>query len=157
MSIEMTARALDVDLLARELGQWRTSSHSGPAYQGLADGIKPIPHTPVPADQLRHEADAPGGGPVFTGPHMLLPADKARHVGEAVAMVVAETSAQAMDAAEAVEVEYEELPFVVHSEDALKPGAPAVWDEIAGQHAVRHHVRRQGQDRPRVRARPPMW
>src|SRR6185312_11469949 len=37
---EMTARALDVDLLARELGQWRTSSHSGPAYQGLADGIR---------------------------------------------------------------------------------------------------------------------
>ena len=40
MSIEMTARALDVDLLARELGHWRTSSHSGPAYQGLADGIR---------------------------------------------------------------------------------------------------------------------
>ena len=60
---------------------------------------------------------------------MLLPADKTRHVGEAVAMVVAETRAQAMDAAEAVEVEYEELPFVLHSSDALKPGAPAVWDE----------------------------
>src|SRR3954469_24375373 len=40
MSIEMTARALDVDLLARELGHWRTSSHSGPAYQGLAGGIR---------------------------------------------------------------------------------------------------------------------
>ena len=93
---------------------------------------------------------------MFAGPHMLLPADKARHVGEAVAMVVAETRAQAMDAAEAVEVEYEELPFVVHSEDALKPGAPVVWDEIPGQRAVRHDVRRQGQDRPRLRRRPPM-
>ena len=40
MSIEMGARTLDVDLLARELGNWRTSSHSGPAYQGLADGIQ---------------------------------------------------------------------------------------------------------------------
>ncbi len=29
-----------MDLLARELGNWRTSSHSGPAYQGLADGIR---------------------------------------------------------------------------------------------------------------------
>jgi carbon-monoxide dehydrogenase large subunit len=58
-----------------------------------------------------------------------LPADKARHVGEAVAMVVAETKAQAMDAAEAVEVRYEELPFVLHSEDAMQPGAPAVWNE----------------------------
>jgi len=98
----------------------------------LADGLKPIPHTPVPSTQFDMKLTAPGGGPVFAGPHMLLPADKARHVGEAVAMVVAETRAQAMDAAEAVEVEYEELPFVVRSEDALKPGAPLVWEEIPG-------------------------
>ncbi len=97
-----------------------------------ADGLKPIPHTPVPATKFDMKLTAPGGGPVFAGPHMLLPADKVRHVGEAVAMVVAETRAQAMDGAEAVEVEYQELPFVIHSEDALKPGAPLVWDEIAG-------------------------
>ena len=96
----------------------------------LADGIKPIPHTPVPATNFDMKLTARGGGPVFAGPHMLLPADKVRHVGEAVAMVVAETRAQAMDAAEAIEVEYEELPFVVHAVDALKPGAPVVWDEI---------------------------
>src|ERR671910_946981 len=40
MTVEMAARALDVDLLARELGNWRTSSQSGPAYQGLADAIR---------------------------------------------------------------------------------------------------------------------
>ena len=40
MTIEMAARALDVDLLARELGNWRTSSRSGPAYYGLADAIR---------------------------------------------------------------------------------------------------------------------
>jgi DNA-binding transcriptional MocR family regulator len=40
MSIEMGARALDEDLLARELGNWRTSSRSGPAYQGLADAVR---------------------------------------------------------------------------------------------------------------------
>src|SRR6195256_705328 len=40
MTIEIGTRALDVDLLARELGNWRTSSRSGPAYQGLADGIR---------------------------------------------------------------------------------------------------------------------
>ena len=45
-------------------------------------------------------------------------------------MVVAETKAQAMDAAEAVEVTYEELPFVLHSEDAMRPDAPAIWDEV---------------------------
>jgi carbon-monoxide dehydrogenase large subunit len=97
----------------------------------VADGIKPIPHTAVPSTNFDMKLTGPGGGPVFVGPHALLPADKARHVGEAVAMVVAETKTQAMDAAEAVEVEYEELPFVIHSEDAIKPGAPVVWDEIA--------------------------
>ncbi len=40
MTIEMPARALNVDLLVRELGNWRTSSRSGPAYQGLADAIR---------------------------------------------------------------------------------------------------------------------
>jgi DNA-binding transcriptional MocR family regulator len=40
MTVDMAARALDVDLLARELGNWRTSSRSGPAYQGLSDGIR---------------------------------------------------------------------------------------------------------------------
>jgi len=37
---DMAGRRLDVDLLARELGNWRTSSSSGPAYQGLADGLR---------------------------------------------------------------------------------------------------------------------
>jgi carbon-monoxide dehydrogenase large subunit len=97
----------------------------------LADGLQPIPHDPLPKTRYDMKLHAPGGGTVFIGPHMLLPADKARHVGEAVAMVVAETKAQALDAAEAVEVDYEELPFVIHSEDAMKPGAPKVWDEVA--------------------------
>ena len=66
---------------------------------------------------------------MFIGPHLLLPADKARHVGEAVAMVVAETPVQALDAAEAVAVDYEVLP-IYHSEDAMRPGAPVVWDEV---------------------------
>src|SRR5580692_11251900 len=77
-----------------------------------ADKIGPVPHDPVPKTKFDMKLTGPGGGPVFAGPHALLPADKVRHVGEAVVMVVAETKAQAMDAAEAVEVRYEELPFV---------------------------------------------
>ena len=57
----------------------------------LADGLGPIPHDPVPKTKFDMKLTGPGGGAVFIGPHMLLPADKARHVGEAVAMVVAET------------------------------------------------------------------
>lgn len=95
-----------------------------------ADGLNPIPHDPVPKTRYDMKLTGPRGGPIFIGPHLLLPTDKARHVGEAVAMVVAETQWQALDAAEAVDVVYEELPHVVHSEDAMRPGAPAVWDEV---------------------------
>jgi carbon-monoxide dehydrogenase large subunit len=95
-----------------------------------ADKLGPIPHDPVPKTKFDMKLTGPGGGAVFIGPNALLPADKARHVGEAVAMVVAETKAQAMDAAEAVEVRYEELPFVLHSEDAMRSGAPVLWDEV---------------------------
>ena len=96
----------------------------------LADKLGPIPHDPVPKTKFDMKLTGPNGGAVFIGPNMLLPVDKARHVGEAVAMVVAETKAQALDAAEAVEVTYEELPFVLHSEDAMRPGAPVLWDEV---------------------------
>jgi len=96
-----------------------------------ADRLAPIPHDPLPKTKYDMKLTAPGGGAVFIGPHLLLPTDKVRHVGEAVAMAVAATKAQAMDAAEAVAVQYQELPFVLHSEAAMRPGAPAVWDEVA--------------------------
>jgi carbon-monoxide dehydrogenase large subunit len=102
----------------------------------LADRLAPIPHDPLPKTRYDMKLSGPGGRSVFIGPHLLLPADRARHVGEAVAMVVAETKLQALDAAEAIEVEYEELPFVIHSEDAMKPGAPGVWDEAPDNIAV---------------------
>ncbi len=94
-----------------------------------ADGLGAIPHSPVPS--TRHDMKLHGrdGTPVFIGPHLLLPADRARHVGEAVAMVVADTPGRAMDAAEAVEVDYESLPWISQWHQALEPGAPVVWDE----------------------------
>ena len=96
----------------------------------VADRLAPIPHDPMPKTKYDMKLHAPGGGEVFIGPHLLLPADKARHVGEAVAMVVAETLTQALDAVEAIEVDWEVLPHVTHSEDAMRPGAPKVWDEV---------------------------
>jgi carbon-monoxide dehydrogenase large subunit len=95
-----------------------------------ADGLGPIPHSPVPSTRYDLKLTGPGGGAIFFGPQPLLPADRVRHVGEAVAMVVAETLPQALDAAEAVEVEYQELPRVTSSRAAALPGAPAVWDEV---------------------------
>jgi carbon-monoxide dehydrogenase large subunit len=95
-----------------------------------ADGLGAIPHDPLPKTKYDMKLHAAGGGAVFFGPHSLLPGDKARHVGEAVAMVVAETVPQALDAAEAVEIDYEVLPGVYHSEDAMRPGAPVIWSEV---------------------------
>jgi carbon-monoxide dehydrogenase large subunit len=95
----------------------------------LADGLSPIPHSPVPSTRYDLKLTGPGGSTIFIGPQPLLPVDKVRHVGEAVAMVVAETLPQALDAAETVEIEYGELRWVASSESALSPGAPLVWDE----------------------------
>jgi aerobic carbon-monoxide dehydrogenase large subunit len=95
-----------------------------------ADNLGPIPHDPLPKTKYDMKLHGPGGGEIFIGPHRLLPADKARHAGEAVAMVVAETQSQAIDAAEMVEVTYEPLPCVTRSEEAMQPGSPAVWDEV---------------------------
>jgi carbon-monoxide dehydrogenase large subunit len=94
------------------------------------DGLAAIPHNPVPSNRHDLKLRAPGGGPIFIGPHALLPADRARHVGEAVAMVVAETPAQAQDAAALVDVTWAPLPFVVDAAEAVEGRAPAVWDEL---------------------------
>ncbi len=95
-----------------------------------ADGLGAIPHNPVPSTRYDMKLTGPGGGEIFAGPHVLLPADKVRHVGEAVGIVVAETQAQALDAAERVDIDYEELPHITQSWDALAGTAPAVWDEV---------------------------
>ncbi|HEY6831826.1 MAG TPA: xanthine dehydrogenase family protein molybdopterin-binding subunit [Pseudolabrys sp.] len=106
---------------------------------GMADGLSAIQHDPLPKTRDDMKLAAPGGGEIFIGPHLPLPPDKVRHVGEAVAIVIAETRGQAIDAAEAVSVVYDELPFVIHSEDGMKPGAPAVWDEVPNNILVDTH------------------
>ena len=89
----------------------------------------------VAADQARRfmtahlmpeDLGAPKGHRTFLP---LLRSDKVRFVGDRIAFVVAETLAQARDAAELVEVDYEPLPAVVLLEDAAKDGAPKVWDD----------------------------
>jgi carbon-monoxide dehydrogenase large subunit len=77
-----------------------------------------------------------GGPKGYRTLRAILSVGKVRAVGERVAFVVAETLAQARDAAELVEVDYEPLPAVVNVEDAVKPGAPAVWDEAPNNVAV---------------------
>ena len=77
-----------------------------------------------------------GGSKARVPPRPALAHGKVRFVGEAVALVVADTAAAAQDAAELVEVRYEELPCVVRSEEALAAQAPQLHEDIPGNLAL---------------------
>lgn len=99
-----------------------------------ADGLGHIPHSPFPSTDYDMKLHAPGktvGEGEFIGNHIPLPADKARYVGEPVAMVVAETRAQAAEAAEAIFIDFEPLSAVTATVAAADPDAPKLWDDIA--------------------------
>ncbi|MDV7142115.1 xanthine dehydrogenase family protein molybdopterin-binding subunit [Tropicimonas sp. TH_r6] len=72
------------------------------------------------------------GEPMKCGAWSALAVGKVRYVGDAIAIVVAETQAQARVAAEAVVVEYEELPASVSTDGTLSAGAPQVHDNVPG-------------------------
>jgi len=76
------------------------------------------------------QVDFKNGDTMKEPPHPLLARTKALHVGDGVAVVIAETQAQAKDAAAMVEVEYEELPAVTDISEALKDGAPQLHDGV---------------------------
>jgi carbon-monoxide dehydrogenase large subunit len=79
------------------------------------------------------------GKPWLTPVRPVLAGDKVRFVGEAVAMVVAQTRAQAKDAAEVVTVDIDPLPAAASVATALKPGAAQIHDSVPGNVAVDYH------------------
>lgn len=89
-----------------------------------ADGLGDIPCL-IPVVNLdgTNRADTPR--PILAVAHV-------RHVGDPVAVIVAETLAQAKDAAELVDVQYAPLPAVADTRRALDAGAPQVWDHVPG-------------------------
>ncbi|MFT8243347.1 xanthine dehydrogenase family protein molybdopterin-binding subunit [Roseomonas sp. BN140053] len=110
------------------------------------------------------------GAPLRTPSRPALARGRVRFVGEEVALVVAATRAQAMDALELIAVEYEDLPFAVGFDAALAPDAPLVHDEVPGNVVFEHqfgdaaateaaiagaaHVVRLTLESPRVAANP---
>jgi carbon-monoxide dehydrogenase large subunit len=72
------------------------------------------------------------GQPMKEPPHPVLSLGKVRYVGDPVAMVVAETPAEAKDAAELIVVDYDVLPAVVHPVAALQGGAPQIHEGAPG-------------------------
>jgi carbon-monoxide dehydrogenase large subunit len=80
------------------------------------------------------------GSKMVAPPHPALVKGTARHTGDPVAMVIAETRAQARDAALLVEVDYDSQPAVAHLNAAVADGAPIVWDEAAGNVCFDWHI-----------------
>ena len=117
----------------------------------MADGIGTL--------KVRMPRKRPDGAPLFQSPHPGLARGATHYVGDPVAYVVAESLAEAKDAAEKIEAVYEPLPAVVLTADAVKPGAPAVWADcpdnisnvfelgdkaaVDAAFAAAHHVTRQ--------------
>lgn len=98
----------------------------------LADGLNPVPHSPLPtkpsADIFLKNRDGSAYG---YAPQDLLPHDRVRHVGEQVVMVIAQTVNAAKDAADRVVIDYEPLTPITATAAAAQPGAPQLYDSVA--------------------------
>ena len=94
---------------------------TGADYKAAGFGDLPVP------GGLKRRGETPGYKPRYPA----LVEDRVRMIGDYVAFVVAETYFQAVDAAELVGVDYEPLPAIVSTGDAMKPGVPLVWDDCA--------------------------
>jgi carbon-monoxide dehydrogenase large subunit len=79
------------------------------------------------------------GSPMRAPPRPALPAERVRFLGEAVAFVVAESAAQAKDAAEAVALDISPLPVVTTPQRAASPGAPQLHREAPGNITLDYH------------------
>ena len=98
----------------------------------LDDGLAPIPHSPVPSGGDGLGMNEEKWSQVYLGINYPLAPENPRFVGEAVAMLVAETAEIAADATELIKIDYEPLPSVTATEAAAADGAPRVWDRIPG-------------------------
>lgn len=113
------ARVLSIDTATASAAPGVVAIYTGADYE--ADGLA-MPKAVMP----RKKRD---GSPMFAPQRPALVVDRARYVGDPVAMVVAETLAEAKDAAELIEIEYEALPSATSTAAAALPDAPRVWDE----------------------------
>ena len=113
------AKIRSIDVEAAKAAPGVLAAYTG--HDVKADGLG-MPKANMPRKR-------PDGKPMFAPQRPPLVTDRVRYVGDPVAMVIAETLAQAKDAAELVEIDYEPLPSVTRTEDTVKPGAPVVWDD----------------------------
>ncbi len=80
------------------------------------------------------------GTPMAEPPHPVLAVGKVRHVGDPLAVVIAETRQQAKDAAEKLAIEWQDLPSISSTQDAIAPGAALVHDDVEGNVCYDWHL-----------------
>lgn len=117
------ARIREIDLERARLSPGVLFAMAGQEW--LAAGHGPIPTKST----VRTKRD---GSPFHEPKRHCLAVDVVRHVGEPVAVVVAQTKAQADEAVELIEVAYDDLDPVTHQVDALEAGAPQLWPDAPG-------------------------
>ena len=88
----------------------------------IRDGVLPIPMT------LSYKR--PGGLPALSEPYHALAQGVVRFLGQPVAIVIAESSAAALEGGQSLEIEYEELEAVTDLQQAISPDAPRLCDEL---------------------------
>ena len=101
-----------------------------------ADGVGTLPTMASSMIDMKRN----DGAPVHIPPHPMLAIGQVNHVGDPVALVVAETLAQARAAADLVEVNYESLPSVTDTAGALAAHAPQIYDEAPGNIAFDYEL-----------------
>ncbi|MDB5532411.1 MAG: Carbon-monoxide dehydrogenase large subunit, partial [Hyphomicrobiales bacterium] len=130
--------------------------------EALAAGLGPIPN------MVKYPGK--GGMKLIETGRDVLAVDRVRFVGQCVALVIAETYNQAMDASELITAEYEDLPVVIGGAAALKPDAPLLYDHVPNNlvfdyeygdkakteeaFAKAHHVTKITLDAPRIVGNP---
>jgi aerobic carbon-monoxide dehydrogenase large subunit len=91
---------------------------------------------PLPPRQVMNNRD---GTPMLSPVRYALATDRVRHVGEAVAVVIAESVAAAKDAAESVVIDIEPLPAVTEPGEAAVPSAPLIYDDVPANVGLDFH------------------
>jgi carbon-monoxide dehydrogenase large subunit len=140
-----------------DLVRGRSSFVDNQRIEGTAHAVfvrSPLAHARITSVDTAEAEQAPGVLAVFTAavlgdqpvpgffevnpgcPRTALATDKVRYVGDQIAVVVAETRAQAVDAAELVDVDFEALPVVADVEAALAADAPLQFEELGSNVAV---------------------
>jgi carbon-monoxide dehydrogenase large subunit len=113
-------RAIDVQAAKDAPGVLAVLTAADIKQAGIGSASKPAP------------MEGRGGSKLIAPFRPVLADERVMHVGDCVALVVAESRTAAQDAAERVEVDYQELDSVVDLEAAARPGAPQLWPEAPG-------------------------